>query len=99
MNSAGISSNTSYIESAAGVAEGGRTGFTSVVTGLLFLGLTVTAFTTRKDFSFLGPILSVASFIILGVIIAAIFFPIGLGLGFSFLMVAIASKPTGKAGE
>ena len=30
---AGISSNTSYIESAAGVAEGGRTGFTSVVTG------------------------------------------------------------------
>jgi AGZA family xanthine/uracil permease-like MFS transporter len=34
---AGISSNTSYIESAAGVAEGGRTGFTSVVTGLLFL--------------------------------------------------------------
>ncbi|HUP82879.1 MAG TPA: NCS2 family permease, partial [Candidatus Limnocylindria bacterium] len=34
---AGISSNTSYIESAAGVAEGGRTGFTSVVTGVLFL--------------------------------------------------------------
>ena len=34
---AGVSSNTTYIESAAGVAEGGRTGFTSVVTGLLFL--------------------------------------------------------------
>ncbi|MEO7869837.1 MAG: NCS2 family permease [Candidatus Limnocylindria bacterium] len=34
---AGISSNTTYIESAAGVADGGRTGFTSVVTGLLFL--------------------------------------------------------------
>jgi AGZA family xanthine/uracil permease-like MFS transporter len=34
---AGISSNTSYIESAAGVAEGGRTGLTSVVVGLLFL--------------------------------------------------------------
>ena len=34
---AGISSNTSYIESAAGVAEGGRTGFTSVVVGVLFL--------------------------------------------------------------
>ncbi|CAN5700002.1 NCS2 family permease [soil metagenome] len=34
---AGISSNTSYIESAAGVAEGGRTGFTAVVVGLLFL--------------------------------------------------------------
>jgi AGZA family xanthine/uracil permease-like MFS transporter len=34
---AGISSNTTHIESAAGVAEGGRTGFASVVTGVLFL--------------------------------------------------------------
>jgi adenine/guanine/hypoxanthine permease len=34
---AGISSNTTYIESAAGVADGGRTGFASVVTGVLFL--------------------------------------------------------------
>ncbi len=33
----GISSNTSYIESAAGVAEGARTGLASIVTGLLFL--------------------------------------------------------------
>ncbi|HEX7098745.1 MAG TPA: NCS2 family permease [Acidimicrobiia bacterium] len=34
---AGVSSNTSYIESAAGVAEGGRTGLTSVTVGVLFL--------------------------------------------------------------
>ena len=34
---AGVSSNTTYIESAAGVADGGRTGMTSVVTGALFL--------------------------------------------------------------
>ncbi|NJD30074.1 MAG: NCS2 family permease [Chloroflexi bacterium] len=33
----GVSSNTTYIESAAGVAEGARTGFASVVTGVLFL--------------------------------------------------------------
>jgi len=33
----GVSSNTTYIESAAGVAEGGRTGFASIVTGILFL--------------------------------------------------------------
>ncbi len=33
----GVSSNTTYIESAAGVAEGGRTGFAAVVTGVLFL--------------------------------------------------------------
>jgi len=31
------SSNTTYIESAAGVSEGGRTGLASVVTGVLFL--------------------------------------------------------------
>ncbi|CAB4578676.1 MAG: NCS2 family permease [Actinobacteria bacterium] len=32
-----ISSNTSYIESAAGVGEGARTGLASVVTGVMFL--------------------------------------------------------------
>ena len=35
---ANASSNTTYIESAAGVAEGGRTGLVPVVTGVLFLG-------------------------------------------------------------
>jgi adenine/guanine/hypoxanthine permease len=34
---ANSSSNTTYIESAAGVAEGGRTGLVAVVTGALFL--------------------------------------------------------------
>ncbi len=34
---AGISSNTSYIESASGVGEGARTGLASVVTGVCFL--------------------------------------------------------------
>ncbi|HEY7451649.1 MAG TPA: NCS2 family permease [Candidatus Limnocylindria bacterium] len=34
---AGVSSNTTYIESAAGVGDGGRTGLTAVVVGLLFL--------------------------------------------------------------
>ena len=34
---AGISSNTSYIESASGVGEGARTGLASVVTGIAFL--------------------------------------------------------------
>ena len=33
----GISSNTSYIESAAGVGEGARTGLASIVTGICFL--------------------------------------------------------------
>src|SRR5439155_12806755 len=34
---ASVSSNTTYIESAAGVMEGGRTGLASVVTAALFL--------------------------------------------------------------
>jgi AGZA family xanthine/uracil permease-like MFS transporter len=34
---AGISSNTSYIESASGVGEGARTGLASIVTGVCFL--------------------------------------------------------------
>jgi len=33
----GTSTVTTYIESASGVAEGGRTGLTSIVTGILFL--------------------------------------------------------------
>jgi AGZA family xanthine/uracil permease-like MFS transporter len=43
----GTSSGTTYIESAAGVEEGGRTGLTAVVTGLLFI-----------PFMFLSPLLS-----------------------------------------
>jgi len=34
---AGVTSTTAFIESAAGVEEGGRTGLTAVVTGLLFV--------------------------------------------------------------
>ncbi|HHW84533.1 MAG TPA: NCS2 family permease [Actinomycetales bacterium] len=33
----GVSSNTSYVESSAGVGEGARTGLAAVVTGILFL--------------------------------------------------------------
>ncbi|MBD1270035.1 NCS2 family permease [Aeromicrobium tamlense] len=38
---AGISSNTSYVESTAGVADGARTGLASVITGLCFLLATI----------------------------------------------------------
>ena len=39
----GVSTNTSYIESASGVGEGARTGLASVFTGLLFLLATLFA--------------------------------------------------------
>jgi FtsH-binding integral membrane protein len=63
-----------------------------VLTLFLFAGLTASVFITRADFSFMGPILCVASFVLLGVIVAAIVFPPLnglLGLGFSFVMVAL----------
>jgi AGZA family xanthine/uracil permease-like MFS transporter len=48
---ASTSSNTTYIESAAGVGEGARTGFASVVTGVLFLLAT-----------FLSPLVSIVPY-------------------------------------
>ena len=61
---AGISSNTSYIESAAGVAEGGRTGLTSVVTGVLFLlAVFVTPLAEMVPFAATGPVLVVVGYL------------------------------------
>jgi adenine/guanine/hypoxanthine permease len=61
---AGISSNTSYIESAAGVAEGGRTGLTSVVTGMLFLiAVLVTPLAEMVPFAATGPVLVVVGYL------------------------------------
>jgi FtsH-binding integral membrane protein len=67
-------------------------GTAAILTLSVFAGLTASVFITRADFSFLGPILSIAFFIMLGIIIAAIVFPPLnglLGLGFSFIMVAL----------
>ena len=63
------------------------------VTGLLFAGLTFVAFTTKKDFSFLGGFLKIGGFIALGVIVVAIIFPsfITLGFWFSVIMVLFAA--------
>ena len=63
----------------------------AVITGLLFLGLTVTAFTTRKDFSFLGGILKIVGFVALGIIVCSIVFGFSLGLIFASVMVVFAS--------
>jgi hypothetical protein len=63
----------------------------AIITGLLFLGLTVTAFTTRKDFSFLGGILTISSFVALGIIIASCVFGFNLGIVFSGAMVIFAA--------
>ncbi|MEZ5426542.1 MAG: Bax inhibitor-1 family protein [Pyrinomonadaceae bacterium] len=61
-----------------------------IVTVGLFLGLTAVVFLTRKDFSFLGPILMIGGFVALGFIFSGIFFGFGLGNIFAFAMVAFA---------
>lgn len=61
-----------------------------IVTLGLFLGLTATVFLTKKDFSFLGPILAIGGFVALGFIFSGIVFGFGLGSIFSFVMVAFA---------
>ncbi|MCC5788986.1 MAG: Bax inhibitor-1/YccA family protein [Opitutales bacterium] len=62
-----------------------------MVTLLLFAGLTATVFITRKDFSFLGPIVAIGGLIALGTIVVGIVFGFTLGLLFSTLMVALAA--------
>jgi len=66
---AGISSNTSYIESAAGVAEGGRTGFTSVVTGVLFLfAILLTPLAVLVPYVATGPVLVFVGFLMVSLV-------------------------------
>ncbi|MDQ3150014.1 MAG: NCS2 family permease [Chloroflexota bacterium] len=61
---AGISSNTSYIESAAGIAEGGRTGLTAVVVGVLFLfSILLSPLATLVPFVATGPVLVVVGYL------------------------------------
>jgi len=63
----------------------------TIMTLLLFVGLTLVAFVTRKDFSFLRSILMIAGTVTLGLIICSVLFGFNLGLLFSFVMVLIAS--------
>jgi len=63
---ASASSATTYIESAAGVGDGARTGLASVVTGVLFLGaLLVTPLVTIVPFEAASPALVIVGFLLL----------------------------------
>jgi FtsH-binding integral membrane protein len=57
----------------------------------LFAGLTATVFITKKDFSFLGPILTMGGFIALAFIAASLLFGFSLGSLFAFIMVGFAA--------
>ena len=62
----------------------------ALVTMALVAGITLVVFTTRKDFSFIGPALKIGGMVALGVIVAAIVFGFTLGLFFSGAMILFA---------
>ena len=62
----------------------------ALLTGFMFLGLTMVAFTTRKDFSFLRGALTVGGLIAIGLIVCSVIFGFQLGLIFSVVMVGLA---------
>jgi len=63
----------------------------AVATLLLVGGLTFTAFTTKKDFSFMRSFLSMAGLIALGAIITSILCGFSLGIWFSAAMVLLCA--------
>ena len=65
----GTSTTTTFVESSAGVAEGGRTGLTAVVTGLLFLVAVIFSplFVTIPSFA-TAPALIMVGFLMFGAI-------------------------------
>jgi AGZA family xanthine/uracil permease-like MFS transporter len=63
---ASVSSNTTYIESASGVADGARTGLASVATGVLFLGaLFISPLTAVVPYEAASPALVVVGFLLM----------------------------------
>ncbi|HTE55530.1 MAG TPA: Bax inhibitor-1 family protein [Kofleriaceae bacterium] len=61
----------------------------ALFTVLIFAGLTATVFLTRKDFSFLRGILTMASFAALGIIVASWIFGFNLGTIFCVAMIVL----------
>lgn len=68
-----------------------------VLTLVTFGGLSLTVFVTKKDFSFLGHGLMLASWLLLGIVLVAIVMPmfggprVGLGLWYSVAVIALAA--------
>lgn len=61
----------------------------ALVTLAIFIGLTLTVFVTRKDFSFLRGILMIGTFAAFGIIIASLLFGFSLGALFAGAMVLL----------
>ncbi|MEZ5167816.1 MAG: Bax inhibitor-1 family protein [Acidimicrobiales bacterium] len=62
----------------------------ALITAIAFAGLTVVAFVTRTDLSFLRPVVMYGFVLSFALIIAAVVFGFGLGVWFSLAMVALS---------
>lgn len=62
-----------------------------ILTAALFSGITAVAFLSKRDFSFLRGVLTISTFVALGLIVAGMIFGFNLGLWFSAGMVVIAA--------
>jgi FtsH-binding integral membrane protein len=60
-----------------------------ILTGAVFAALTTVVLVTKKDFSFLGSLLTLCAFAAFGFIIVAIIFGINLGVFFSAAMIVL----------
>jgi FtsH-binding integral membrane protein len=69
---------------------GGDVWAAAIVTGIMFAALTVVAFVTRRDLSFLKPIVMWGFIAAIGLIIVSVIFGMQLGLLFSVAMVGLA---------
>lgn len=76
---------------AANYAEPSVIPMAGITTLIVFAGLTVAVFMTKKDFSFLRTGLMVAGFLALGAIVVSAIFGFTLGVIFSVLMVGLAA--------
>jgi len=72
--------------------DGGGTSVAAaaLITALGFAGLSVIAFVTRRDLSFLRPMIMFGGFAAIGLIGAALLFGLSLGIWFSVAMIALA---------
>ncbi len=60
-----------------------------LITAAIFIGLTLTVFITKKDFSFLRGVLTICTFGAFGVIVASLVFGFSLGMLFSAAMILL----------
>jgi FtsH-binding integral membrane protein len=79
-----------FAHESGGMGEGGKIILeAAAITLAIFLGLTLTVFITKKDFSFMRGVLMICTFAALGVIVASLAFGFHLGAVFSGLMILL----------